>query len=77
MFSLGEYQVLLPDGRLQIVKYTADWKNGYVPTITYVPAKPGREDETDIQPGGQKMPACPPGTKGIRISSFQFSIIVC
>lgn len=25
----GEYRVAMPDGRTQIVKYTADWKNGY------------------------------------------------
>lgn len=25
----GEYRVALPDGRTQVVKYTADWKNGY------------------------------------------------
>lgn len=25
----GEYRVQLPDGRTQVVKYTADWKNGY------------------------------------------------
>lgn len=25
----GEYRTLLPDGRTQIVRYTADWKNGY------------------------------------------------
>lgn len=25
----GEYRVNLPDGRVQVVRYTADWKNGY------------------------------------------------
>ncbi|CAB3388340.1 Hypothetical predicted protein [Cloeon dipterum] len=30
----GEYRVLLPDGRTQIVKYEAD-QNGYRPTIEY------------------------------------------
>lgn len=25
----GEYRIQLPDGRVQIVKYTADWSSGY------------------------------------------------
>lgn len=25
----GEYRVQLPDGRTQVVKYTADWQHGY------------------------------------------------
>lgn len=25
----GEYRIALPDGRTQIVRYTADWKNGF------------------------------------------------
>lgn len=44
----GEYRVQLPDGRTQVVKYTADWQNGYhaqveilllyifTPTFSYV-----------------------------------------
>ncbi|XP_026482276.1 pro-resilin-like [Ctenocephalides felis] len=31
----GEYRVQLPDGRLQIVRYTADWKNGFNSEVTY------------------------------------------
>jgi Insect cuticle protein len=31
----GEYRVQMPDGRTQVVKYTADWKNGYNAEVTY------------------------------------------
>ncbi|XP_050326596.1 pro-resilin [Bactrocera neohumeralis] len=31
----GEYRVALPDGRTQIVRYTADWKTGYHADVSY------------------------------------------
>lgn len=31
----GEYRVQLPDGRTQIVRYTADWKTGYHADVSY------------------------------------------
>lgn len=31
----GEYRVALPDGRTQIVKYTADHYNGFVAEVSY------------------------------------------
>lgn len=32
----GEYRVALPDGRTQVVRYTADWKNGYNAEVSSV-----------------------------------------
>lgn len=36
----GEYKIQLPDGRTQVVKYTASWKDGFsaqVTTIVFIP----------------------------------------
>ena len=41
----GRYYVLLPDGRRQIVSYTADHQRGYVATITY--------ENVGVHPGSQ------------------------
>lgn len=32
----GEYRVALPDGRTQVVRYTADWKNGYNAEVSVI-----------------------------------------
>ncbi|KAF6215489.1 hypothetical protein GE061_010243 [Apolygus lucorum] len=54
----GEYKVLLPDGRLQIVTYTADWKNGFNADIKY------QGEPTYPAPGqtGQNRPTGPSGS---------------
>ncbi|XP_066262076.1 pro-resilin-like isoform X2 [Euwallacea similis] len=35
---VGNYYVLLPDGRLMNVEYTVDGESGFVPKITFSPA---------------------------------------
>ncbi|XP_011175919.1 pro-resilin [Solenopsis invicta] len=31
----GEYKIQLPDGRTQLVRYTADWQHGFSAQVTY------------------------------------------
>lgn len=44
----GEYQVVLPDGRLQLVTYTADWKTGYHADVQYHGGKTESEQHESI-----------------------------
>ncbi|XP_042875093.1 uncharacterized protein LOC122255223 [Penaeus japonicus] len=46
----GEYRVQLPDGRVQVVKYTADHKNGFVPIITYEGPQTAQAANIHFQP---------------------------
>lgn len=53
----GEYKVQLPDGRTQIVKYTADWKNGFMAEVSY-------EGTPSFGPGVGTGPGGPQGPQG-------------
>ncbi|XP_026272390.1 pro-resilin-like [Frankliniella occidentalis] len=64
----GEYQVLLPDGRRQMVKYTADDANGFVADVKYegeaIPGPPGPGPQGGGgggRPGGGYGPPAPGG----------------
>ena len=50
---IGSYQVHLPDGRLQTVKYTANHYTGYVPEITYE----GKADYDNHKPAAPSAPS--------------------
>ena len=45
----GKYKILLPDGRLQIVTYTAS-KNGFKPKIKYEIPKEAQTNRLELKP---------------------------
>ncbi|CAH0547581.1 unnamed protein product [Brassicogethes aeneus] len=51
----GEYRVLLPDGRTQVVKYVADWATGFHAKISY------EGNPTYPSQGQNKFPSQGPG----------------
>ncbi|XP_066601380.1 pro-resilin isoform X2 [Prorops nasuta] len=53
----GEYRVQMPDGRLQVVRYTADWKHGFSAQVSYE----GTPRFDVPRPGGGGGPPSSPG----------------
>ncbi|XP_022117466.2 endocuticle structural glycoprotein SgAbd-1-like [Pieris rapae] len=58
----GQYRVALPDGRTQIVKYTADWKNGFNAEVSYEGEASYPDQPNGIRTGGQAY--APPSQGG-------------
>jgi hypothetical protein len=56
----GEYRILLPDGRTQVVKYTADWKNGYNAEVTFEGEAVYPEPAPTRAPAPRPQPTRPP-----------------
>ncbi|CAH2235225.1 jg10477 [Pararge aegeria aegeria] len=58
----GEYRIALPDGRTQIVRYTADWKNGFNAEVTYEGEAryPDQPSQGGGYPSGPGQPYIPP-----------------
>lgn len=61
----GEYRVKLPDGRVQIVSYTAD-RNGYNAEVKYA------DDEEHVIPHQQAVPLAKPVQQRIVVPDYEY-----
>ncbi|XP_025835171.1 pro-resilin-like [Agrilus planipennis] len=69
--TTGEYKVLLPDGRTQVIKYIADWATGFHAQVSY-------EGQPSYPAPGVRRPTGPPSTPpvtGIYFSNL-FNILL-